>query len=168
MTRPKNSLDELINSKDKRQLDNLKPITLLNTDYKIFSGSIASRLKKRIADIISETQSVFIKGRVIHNNIRLVMDLLDYSDLIDDDGFILFLDFYKAFDSVEHEFILKTLHYFGFGEKFKDIIHILYSDINSCVSLGHGSCKRFNIERGLRIGCGSSPLLFIMVAEILA
>lgn len=83
--------------KDKRQLDNLRPITLLNTDYKIFSGSIASRLKKGIAGIISETQSGFIKGRVIHNN-RLVMDFLDYSDLIDDDGFRLFLDFYKAFD----------------------------------------------------------------------
>lgn len=95
------------------------------------------------------------------------MDLLDYSDLIDD-GFILFLDFYKAFDSVEHEFILKTLHYFGFGEKFKDIIQMLYSDINSCVSLGQGTCKRFNIRRGIRQGCGSSPLLFIMVAEILS
>jgi len=114
--------------KDKRQLDNLRPITLLNTDYKVFSGSIATRLKKGIADIISETQSGFIKGRVIYNNIRLVMNSLDYSDLIDDDRFILFLDFYKAFDSVEHKFILKTLHHFGFGDKFKDT-HMLYSDI---------------------------------------
>jgi len=55
------------------------------------------------------------------------MNSLDYSDLIDDDGFILFLDFYKAFDSFEHKFILKTLHHFGFGDKFKDI-HMLYSD----------------------------------------
>lgn len=82
--------------KEKQKLDNLRPI--LNKDNKLFSGSIAARLKKGIADIISDTQSGFIKGRVIHNNIRLVRDLLDYIDLIDYDGFILFLDFYKAFD----------------------------------------------------------------------
>lgn len=67
-----------------------------------------------------------------------------------------------------HPFILNTLQYFGFGEKFNNIIRMLYYDINSCVSLGHGTCRRFNIERGIRQGCGSSPLLFTMVAEVLA
>lgn len=42
-----------------------------------------------------------MRGRPIHND-RLVLDLLEYSDYIDDDGFILFLDFYKTFDMVEH------------------------------------------------------------------
>lgn len=42
--------------------------------------------------IISETQSGFIKDRLIYNNIRLVLDLLDYKDIIEDNGFILFLD----------------------------------------------------------------------------
>ena len=95
--------------KDKRLLDNLRPMTLLNTDYKILSGAIAARLKDDISSIISETQSGFLKGRLIHNNIRLVLDLLDYSQWVQERGFILFLDFYKAFDSVEHSFILKNL-----------------------------------------------------------
>lgn len=47
--------------------------------------------------------------RHISNNIRLVLDILDYSELATDNGYILFLDFYKAFDSVEHEFILILL-----------------------------------------------------------
>lgn len=47
--------------KDKRVLDNLRPITLLNTDYKNFSGAIPARLKKGISNIISETQSGFWK-----------------------------------------------------------------------------------------------------------
>uniref|UniRef100_A0A9J8APK5 Reverse transcriptase domain-containing protein n=1 Tax=Cyprinus carpio carpio TaxID=630221 RepID=A0A9J8APK5_CYPCA len=85
--------------KDRRILDNLRPITLLNTDYKILSGVIAARLKEGISSIISETQSGFLKGRLIHNNIRLVLDLLDYNQMVQERGFILFLDFYKAFDS---------------------------------------------------------------------
>lgn len=155
-------------TKDKQQLDNLRPITLLNTDYKIFSSSIATRLKQGVSSIISETQSGFLKDRNIHNNIRLVLDLLDYNDLISDDSFILFLDFYKAFDSVEHPFILETLTRFGFEDKFRKIIDILYNDINSSVSLGYGTGKRFSVKRGIRQGCGSSPLLFIMVVEMLA
>ncbi len=46
--------------------------------------------------------SGFMKGRNISNNIRLVLDLLDYSDLVNEEALILFLDFYKAFDTVEH------------------------------------------------------------------
>lgn len=93
---------------DKRLLDNLRPITLLNTDYKLLSGIIAARMKKGLSQIISETQSGFLGGRSIHNNIRLVLDLIDYSNIFVEKGFIVFLDFYKAFDSVEHQFILET------------------------------------------------------------
>lgn len=67
--------------KDKRILDNLRPITLLNTDYKLLFGLIAARMKKGLTQIISETQSGFLGGRSIHNNIRLVLDLVDYSHL---------------------------------------------------------------------------------------
>ncbi|OOO00292.1 MAG: hypothetical protein ATN35_08065 [Epulopiscium sp. Nele67-Bin004] len=88
--------------------------------------------------------------------------------MIEDKGFILFLDFYKAFDSVEHPFILKALEYFGFGHKFIKIIDMLYNDINSSVSLSWGTSKRFEVKRGIRQGCSCSPLLFILVAELLA
>ncbi len=95
-----------------------------------------------------------------------MLDLLDYNDRIDDDGFILFLDFCKAFDRVEHPFILDTWQHFGFGECFREIIRMLYSDINSSVL--SGTCSRFEVKRGIRQGCPASPLLFIMSAEILA
>lgn len=80
--------------KDSKLIDNLRPITLLNTDYKILTHIYANRLKSDITQIISDTQSGFIKGRSIHNNIRLVLDLLEYNHLIEDEGFILFLDFF--------------------------------------------------------------------------
>lgn len=88
--------------------------------------------------------------------------------MLQESGYILFLDFYKAFDSVEHNFILKTLKCFGFGEKFIKTVGMLYNKINSSVSLGQGTCSRFEVNRGIRQGCSCSPLLFIMVAELLA
>lgn len=117
---------------------------------------------------ISESQSGFLKERSIHNNIRLVLDLLDYNYLIEDKGFVFFLDFYKAFDSVEHPFIMKTLKYFGFGSKFIKIIDTIYNGINSSVSLHQGTTKRFEVKQGIHQGCPCSPLLFILVAELLA
>uniref|UniRef100_A0A3B1J8J0 Reverse transcriptase domain-containing protein n=1 Tax=Astyanax mexicanus TaxID=7994 RepID=A0A3B1J8J0_ASTMX len=154
--------------KDKRLINNLRPITLLNTDYKILSGALAARLKRGISAIISETQSGFLKDCSIHNNIRLVLDLLDYSDLFNEGGYMLFLDFYKAFDCVEHPFIMQTLAHFGFGPKFLNIVEMLYNNINSSVSLARGTSPRFQVKRGIRQGCPASPLLFIMVAEMLS
>uniref|UniRef100_A0A8C6K9W5 Reverse transcriptase domain-containing protein n=1 Tax=Nothobranchius furzeri TaxID=105023 RepID=A0A8C6K9W5_NOTFU len=154
--------------KDKKKLSNLRPITLLNTDYKVFTKVLATRLKTGISEIISPTQSGFLKGRLIQNNIRLVLDLIDYNYLIKDDGFMLFLDFHKAFDSIEHSFIIKTFKHFGFGDAFLDMITMFYTDINSCVSLLEGTCPRFRVERGIRQGCSISPLLFIVATELLA
>jgi len=60
-----------------------------------------------------------LKGRYIGNNIILIIDLIDYRHLIPDDSFILFIDFYKAFDTVEHSFMFKVIDFFGFGHFFK-------------------------------------------------
>ncbi len=68
-----------------------------------------NRLKVGINNLINKSQSRFLKGRSIHNNIMLVMDLVEYSHLIEDDGFILFLNFKKAFDMIEHPFLFKSL-----------------------------------------------------------
>ncbi|MGL5232470.1 MAG: hypothetical protein ACRC7W_03955, partial [Fusobacteriaceae bacterium] len=71
----------------------------------MFAIIFANRIKLVMDPLIDEAQSGFLKKRHISNNIRLVLDLLDYSHLSTDEGFILFLDFYKAFDTVEHAFI---------------------------------------------------------------
>ncbi len=107
--------------KDPKILDNFRPITLLNTDYKIVTLIYANRLKMFLHKIISESQSGFMKGRSIHNNIRLVFDLLDYRHLIEDDGFILFIDFYKAFDSIEHALIFDCLRCLVLGRNLKKV-----------------------------------------------
>ncbi len=107
-----------------------------------------------------------MKNRHIFNNIRLVFDLIDYSELIEDDSLILFLDFFKAFDTIEHPFIFFCLERFGFGPFFCNAMKTLYAGGNSSVKLGHGTTQRFMLERGIRQGCPASVYLFLIVAQV--
>ncbi len=154
--------------KDHSQLENWRPISLLNNDYKILAMIFAKKIKCVLNDIIDECQSGFMTDRLISNNIRLVLDILDYSDLIPDDSLLLFLDFYKAFDSIEFPFILKSLSSFGFGPNFINAIQILYNNANASIKLQHGTTHRFNVERGIRQGCPISPYLFLLPMQLLA
>lgn len=153
--------------KDSKILENLRPITLLKTDYKIVTLVYTNRLKGNLDKIISDSQSGFMKGRSIQNNICLVVDLLDDNHLTEDNGFILFLDFYKAFDSIEHPFIFECFKLFGSGNKFRATIEYLYDIGNSSVSLAGGTSPRFAIKRGVKQDCPISPSLFIIATEML-
>ncbi len=128
----------------------------------------ANRLKTSLDSIISETQSGFLKGRHVSNNIRLVLDLLDYADSVHSNSLILFLDFYKAFDTIEHQFLLKSLKLFGFGDAFVDTIAMFYNGINSSVVIHFNTSNRFDILCGVRQGCPISPFLFLLVTELLS
>ncbi len=69
-------------NKDSNVLDNLCPIPLLNSDYKLLACIYAEKLKSCLADVISNTQSRFLKCRHISNNISLIIDILDYFEII--------------------------------------------------------------------------------------
>lgn len=139
-------------NKDHLILDNWRPISLLNNDYKIFALVLANRLKSVLDTVIDECQSSFMQDRHISNNIRLVLDILDYSDLIQNGSYILFLDFYKAFDSLEHDFMMVTLSKFGFGNFFCKAVKTLYTNGNSSIKLSHGTTPTFPLNRGVRQG----------------
>ncbi len=81
--------------KDPHLLENWRPISLLTIDYKLITSVFANRLRKGLNNIISEYQTGFLKGRHITNNIRLVLDLLDYAENVEDGAIILFLDFLR-------------------------------------------------------------------------
>uniref|UniRef100_A0A8C7XSJ8 Reverse transcriptase domain-containing protein n=1 Tax=Oryzias sinensis TaxID=183150 RepID=A0A8C7XSJ8_9TELE len=108
-----------------------------------------------------------MKDRCISNNLRLVLDLIDYSDLItDDESFILFLDFCKAFDNVEHTFLFYCLEKMGFGDYLCSAVKTLYANGNSSVKLSAGTTRRFCLQRGIRQGCPVSVYLFLLVAQV--
>ena len=97
---------------------NYRPISLTNVDYKIFAHVLANRLQKLAKRIINRDQSAYIKERYIGENACFILDIFEYYENNDMDGILLFLDFEKAFDSVEYNFMFKTLEKLNFGEQF--------------------------------------------------
>ena len=146
--------------KDPLYLDNWRPISILNTDYKIIAKCLALRLKKVLQEIINSDQTGFLPGRYIGENIRLVLDMIDFTNTTNLPGLIFLADFEKAFDILEWDFLLQTLHFFGFGQDFITWIKVMYSDIKSCVLNNGHTSELFSLHRGLRQGCPLSPLLF--------
>ena len=153
---------------DLSTLANWRPITLLNLDYKIASKIIARRLEKVLALLINPDQTGFIKGRYIGQNIRLINDILEQTKLQNIPGILLQLDFRKAFDTIEWEFIQRTIALFNFGESIQRWISIFYTNTESAV-LNNGFCtNNFSLSRGVRQGCPLSPYLFVLAVELLA
>ena len=154
--------------KDLRLLNSWRPVSLLSTDYKILAKALSLKLQSVIPALISHDQVGYIKGRNIRENIRTIEDIISYTSLNKIPGFITLVDFQKAFDTVEWNFLFDTLKVFNFGENFIKWIKLLYNNILSCVSNNGYLSNYFTLSRGIRQGCPISAFLFILVAEILA
>ena len=102
--------------KDKHFLKNWRTISLINVDAKIASKTIALRIKKVIGNLVHCDQTAYVCKRNIGESVRLIN--LEYKDENDMEAILFSADFEKAFDSVEHSFIISTLREFGFGLDF--------------------------------------------------
>ena len=152
---------------DPHFITNWRPITLLNCDYKIATKAIANRIKRVIPKLINNDQTGFLKGRFIGENIRLIDSVINYASDQQIPGLLLFIDFEKAFDSLEWAFVNRTLQYFNFGPSLTNWIRTFYNNIESCVLNNGWSSNFFNLQRGVRQGCPLSPYLFILSVETL-
>ena len=109
-----------------------------------------------------------MKGRYISFNIRTIIDVIEYCDANQLPGAIILLDIEKAFDSVDHDYLLQVLHHFNFGDCFINWIKSFYSNRKSYIINNGFISEAISMERGIFQGCPISPLLFLCAIEALA
>ena len=126
--------------KDKNPLflENWRPITLLNCDYKIASKAIGNRMKRVLPEIINHHQSGFLKGRSIAENILPIDGIINFADDMNKPGLLMFVDFEKAFDSIEWAFIERALVHFNFGPSLLTWFKLFYNDVLSTAIQNNG------------------------------
>ena len=153
---------------DRLDARNWRPISLLNVDYKIAARAIAGRLLKVIHLVVDKDQTCGVPGRYIGENVAFLRDVVSYATTFDSPVAILSLDQEKAFDRVDWGFMLSTLRTMGFGESFVNWVRLFYTNVQSAVNVNGYLSSFFPLSRGVRQGCPLSPLLYVLVSEVLA
>ena len=155
-------------NKDSRYIKNLRPITLLNTDYKIIEKTIANKMIPALEHIIHKDQRGFMKDRRISVNIRKMLDIMHQTEKEDLEAVVLSLDFVKCFDKCSFSILHGSLEFFDFGQIVKEWTKLLYQDFTVKIQNNGHFSKEIQINKGVHQGGCCSSIYFLVIAEILA
>ena len=144
---------------DRRSLKNWRPISLLNSDYKIGSKALSLRLSKVLGSMINTDQTCSVLHRSIFSNLTLLRDTLHFIDRSGETGILISLDQEKAFDLVDRTFLLNLLNLLGFGPSFRNWIFTLYNDAYIQIIVIDFLTGPVRLSRGVRQGDALSPML---------
>ena len=142
---------------DRRLVKNWRPISLLNTDYKLASKVITERLKRVMQSIVHKDQTCGVVDRSIFSNLQLIRDMLDMIDKTNETGILVTLDQEKAFDRVDHDFLMRVLLKFGFGPSFRRWVSLFYKNVFSRIICNGSLSARVFLRRGCETGLSSLP-----------
>ena len=155
-------------NKDAKLIKNLRPITLLNVDYKIIEKAVANKMLPALEKIINKDQRGFMKDRRISVNIRKMLDIIHHTKQEDMEAVILSLDFVKCFDKCSFTILHGSLDFFGFGQIVKDWTRILYNNFTVTIQNNGYFSTPIGIHKGVHQGGCCSSVYFLVIAEILA
>lgn len=146
---------------DRSLISNWRPISLINTDMKLFAHLINARLAACLPQMVHPDQTGFVNGRYVSTN----LDTLDQHFYSGGDWTIGTIDFRKAFDTVSHKYIIDTLTAFGVGPIMIGRIIAIQTNANSAVRVNQDLSETFDLGAGVRQGCPLSPFLFALSLE---
>ncbi|CAM2100115.1 unnamed protein product [Caretta caretta] len=155
----------LLKKGDLRDLRNWHPVSLLSTDYKVVAKAISLWLGFVLADVVHPNQTYTIPGQTIFDNLYLVRDLLELGRRDGLSFALLSLDQEKAFDRVDHGYLLGTVRAFDFGPQFVGFLQVLYANAECLVRLNWTLTEPVSFGRGVRQGCPLSGQLYALAIE---
>ena len=153
----------IYNKGDSTKCENYRPISLLNTMYKLMSSIMVKRIQKGVDHKLHETQYGFRKDRSTADAIHSVRNVLTQSRGTNDDNIVVLLDWEKAFDKVTHEALFLTLERLNIDEKLINLVKALYRNPTFTVEQEGIVSDKHLQHTGIRQGCPMSPYLFILV-----
>jgi exonuclease III len=151
--------------KDNREIKNWRPITLSNCDAKIITKAISLKTSKVLDSIIDPSQTAYVPGRSITDNLRTNFYFKNYCQRKNIDAALISLDAKKAFDSVSHEYIKETLEAYGFGPMYLKMFKTLYNKITARILINGFFSESIEIRRGVKQGDALSCALFILCID---
>lgn len=167
---PQGFLDGLVvtlHKKGPRELpSNYRPITLLNSDYRVLAKVMATRLRAVQGPIIQPEQTGFLPDRHIGENI-LLAQLLPSALPPSSEAVAVFLDFHKAYDTIARQFLFAVMEAMGVGAGFLQWVQLLLQGTAACAVVNGFVSRLFPYTAGVRQGCPLSPQLYLFVAQAL-
>ena len=146
---------------------NYRPITLLNTDYRLLSKVLAHRLGRCLPSLISPEQAAFLRGRSIGENAHLLQLLPHLLARHGRWALVAFCDFRKAYDTVHRGFLLAVLRQLGLGDGFVSWVQLLLSHTLAAAAANGCVSQPALFSAGVRQGCPLAPLLYLCLAQAL-
>jgi hypothetical protein len=154
-----------------RSVTDFRPISLCNVIYKLISKVLANRLKEVLPGIISPSQSAFIPGRLITDNIIVAYETMHTmrTRMWSKVGFMgMKLDMSKAYDRVEWFFLETVMKKLGFDDRWVQLVMSCVRFVSYSIVVNGHPVGNFLPSRGIRQGDPISPYLFLLCAEPLS
>ncbi|XP_057415858.1 uncharacterized protein LOC130710563 [Lotus japonicus] len=147
------------------EISDYRPISLIGSVYKLLSKVLSVRLSSVLPGLLSQNQFAFTAGRQIADCSLIANEVVHTMASRPEGGLLYKIDYAKAYDNVDWDFMLELLQEMGFGEKWISWIQVCVSTASLAVLVNGSPSDFFNIQKGLRQGDPLSPLLFNIVAN---